>query len=271
MSVIYKIICVATDSFYVGSSNSFKRRRWEHTAALKKGTHHCAALQAAWNLYGQDAFEFEIVEEVEAERVLLVEDIYLALNAGNANCYNTAYTTQDASSADKEVREKISATLRSMYVDKTQHPRYGKTHSEETRRVLSEKMKGKMAGGKHYRFGKTVSDEVKKKIGDTQRGVKKGPRVLTEAGRAKIKASAAAGNYDHWTGRSHTQEAREKMGKRAIVTAPDGAKTEYATITLLLEALSLKMPTATRALKSGKPISKGRLKGWAFAYATKIS
>ena len=46
---------------------------------------------------------------------------------------------------------------------------------------------------------------------------------------------------------------------------PDGIT--FPSLTAVLEYYEIKMPTLQRALKSGKPISKGRLAGYVFAYS----
>lgn len=183
MASIYKITCVVTDDFYFGSAVKPKRRRWEHWDALKKNRHHCVALQRAWNDYGEDAFEFEIVEDVADEsKLLAIEDTYLARYAGNPDCYNTALSTQIPSSTQKEVREKIANSLRGHYAE-NDHPRQGTKHTPETRAKIAENRIAPK-GESHYRYGKTLDEATRKKIGDTQRGVKKGPRVYTEEGLA---------------------------------------------------------------------------------------
>lgn len=185
MGAIYKIVNVANDAFYVGSAVNPRRRKWEHWKALKENTHHCSALQAAWNEYGEDAFSFEIVEEVPDEQLLAVEDIYLLKHHGLENCYNTASSTFMPPAYQAEVRKKISNSLRNKYVnDQTYAPRLGKKHTEETKELIRQK---KLANPSRAWLGKTRDEATRKKIGDTQRGVKKAPRVYTEEGLQKAR------------------------------------------------------------------------------------
>ena len=83
---------------------------------------------------------------------------------------------------------------------------------------------------------------------------------------AKIRAAAQAGHYDHWKGRNHTEEARDKMGRAVVSVSPEGIETVYPTITKLRKVLGLTPPTVDRALKSGLPITKGKAAGWSFKY-----
>lgn len=182
MAVIYRIVNVATDQFYIGSTDKPKRRKWEHWSELKRGTHHCKALQNAWLQYGEDAFDFEIVEDVGAQDKFITEDTHLLQHAGKPQCYNTALTSLSPPAVTAQTAEKIKASMLALYADKTKHPRLGRTHTPQTKARISKSRTGKGAGATHYRYGQTLSAEVKEKIGAAQRGVAKPPRVFTPAG-----------------------------------------------------------------------------------------
>lgn len=59
---IYRISRVGTQDGYVGSSVQLSQRWAYHRTSLRKGVHHCRHLQRAWNKYGEDAFDFAILE-----------------------------------------------------------------------------------------------------------------------------------------------------------------------------------------------------------------
>jgi group I intron endonuclease len=179
MAHIYRILNVVTEDFYIGSAVKFKRRKWEHIDALKKGSHHCQKLQAAWGVYGADAFEFEVLEEVSDADALRIEDIYLAQHAGGPACYNTATTTMQPPSVAPETREKIRVAMLKLYADPTNHPRSGKVHSEETKERIRQ---AKLANPTRAWLGKARSAETKAKISAAQKGVPKAPRTFTPEG-----------------------------------------------------------------------------------------
>lgn len=268
MACIYRILNVVTDDVYYGSAVNPKRRRWEHWNSLRKGEHHCKDLQAAWGVFGEDAFEFEILEEVDEAEMIRIEDIYLAQHAGQAHCYNTALTSQSPASSTASVRDKISASLKEIYKDKTQHPRYGHTHSEETKAKIAASRKGKQAGAEHYRWGKTLSAEVRGKISAAQKSKPKASgRTLSEEGRRKVRANIEAGrSHKHWLGRTHSAETKTLLSCAVTAVDPAGVTHPYPSITALREAIGLKPSTVNRALKSGHPLSKGPFKGWSFRY-----
>src|ERR1051325_9566480 len=72
-SGVYRILCMATGQIYVGSAVNLRERWSEHRAKLLRSKHHNAPLQRAWTHYGEESFEFSILELVEAARLIEVE------------------------------------------------------------------------------------------------------------------------------------------------------------------------------------------------------
>lgn len=68
---IYKIINLKNNKIYVGSAKNINRRWKRHICELNKQTHHNIILQNAWNKYGPDSFNFEILELVNDSNELL--------------------------------------------------------------------------------------------------------------------------------------------------------------------------------------------------------
>jgi hypothetical protein len=165
----------------------------------------------------------------------------------------------------EELKGRVSQSLKEFYAENYyNHPRVGRTHSEETRAKISA---AKLANPVKPWLGKKRSEETKAKVGDAQRGKPKAEgRKVSEAGMAKIRAAAEAGHYSHWTGRSHTEEAKQKLRKQIDATDSQGIVHRYGSLTEVLQTLGLLMPTLNRALKSGKPLSKGPRMGWGFKY-----
>jgi group I intron endonuclease len=241
MAVIYRITNMANGKFYIGSAESFARREWQHKYALRRDEHKNPRLQAAWNKYGEEMFVFEVIEEIAPDRNAFdVENTYLHKVVGQENCYN------------------INTDAIGM--------RTGIAHTEASKAKVSASRKGKAAGEDHYRYGQTVSEEVRQKIGDTQRGKPKGPgRKVSEAGKAKIRANIEAGrSHMHWLGRTHTEEAKQKMRKQVLEQTSGQI---FDSLTAVLTHYQMTMPTLRRALVAGKPITKGKFVGLVFVYA----
>jgi len=68
-SGIYKITCNANKMIYIGQSKDIKRRFSHHKYTLKKNKSHNKHLQYAWNKYGKDDFDFEIIEMVDMDEI----------------------------------------------------------------------------------------------------------------------------------------------------------------------------------------------------------
>lgn len=59
---IYLIIHKESGRAYVGQSVNIYSRWSVHKAQLRTNTHHCEYLQRAWNKYGEESFEFRVVQ-----------------------------------------------------------------------------------------------------------------------------------------------------------------------------------------------------------------
>lgn len=218
-SVIYKIINLVNDKFYVGSTTDQKVRFRQHRKLLRGSRHHCKHLQAAWNKYGETKFAFVVVEEVPNAHLLAqAEDRWLSENFKQDHCYNSGRT---ASAPWRGVygeqhpnfgrahtpaqKAAISATLKAFYAeDYLNHPRVGKTHSDETKAKISAK---KLANPSRHWLGKERSEETKSKISEAQKGVPKAPRVYTPEG---------------------LERARENMKRHAVVQVVNGLESVLA-------------------------------------------
>lgn len=89
MEGIYKIECDITGQTYIGSSIRIKERWKDHRSQLGRNVHHCKALQELWNLYGEENFSHEIIEETkfleerETHWIQYYKDKNLCLNTSN--------------------------------------------------------------------------------------------------------------------------------------------------------------------------------------------
>ena len=86
---VYKITNKLNGKFYIGSSNDVEHRWRQHRLQLKDKTHKNKHLQYAWNLYGEDNFMFDIIEECFPEMQFEREQYYLdTLNPFEERGYN---------------------------------------------------------------------------------------------------------------------------------------------------------------------------------------
>jgi group I intron endonuclease len=233
---IYKIINVINNKFYVGSAVDFTARKRRHWWALRSQRHANKHLQAAWNKYGEQAFVFIIAEELEVGTdILAAETVWLKEHVGKDYCYN--------------IGTEAIAFTRGWTGEK--NPMWGKTfsHTDEAKARISKASKARVQ-----------SDEEKAKRIKSMRGHHVAPST-----RAKISASLS-GEKNFNYGKPRTQAFKDKVSKQVIAIAPDKLETAYASITELRTALDMKPATINRALKSGRPLTRGPYTGWSFAY-----
>lgn len=98
MAYIYKIVNKINGKIYIGSTRreNAKHRWYNHTTELRRNKHHNRVLQYAWNKYGEENFEFVVLEEVSEDMQFIVENKYLEeLKPFPPNGYNLARKAQD--------------------------------------------------------------------------------------------------------------------------------------------------------------------------------
>jgi len=279
--VIYKIINLVNDKFYVGSTNNKKVRFRQHRKLLRGNRHHCKHLQAAWNKYGEDKFDFRVIEEVSTGISLQeVEDKYLQEHVGKPYCYNSGYASQApwrnapahvtpnfGKAVSEEQKQAISTTLKAFYAENYyNHPRVGKLHSEETKAKISASKKGQNAGESHYRYGQVLSPEVRAKISATQAGrpsPRKGQK-MSEQGRNNVKAAVKRGEESHFFGKRPVNA--DDLQRAIIATLPDRLVREFKSLTEMRNTLGVSIATIIRACKSGNPVKCGAIAGWVLSY-----
>jgi len=140
---IYKIRNKLNGKIYVGSSKELPSRWKHHVNSLKRGDHHSRHLQRAWNKYGEQWFEFEIIEYTEESTLVEREQFY----------FDTLKPW------DHSIGYNISPTAESCI---------GIKRTEATKQKLRD-----------INLGKKHTDESKKKIGESLKNSKKWRNTIT--------------------------------------------------------------------------------------------
>ena len=89
-SAVYKITNTITGDFYIGSSKNVKHRWADHKCPSKWNEHPNNPMYLDMQKYGTDKFEFQVIEEVESERLKETEQKFIEMlkptyNSNNAN------------------------------------------------------------------------------------------------------------------------------------------------------------------------------------------
>ena len=125
MKGIYKITNKINKKVYIGQSTNIEQRFIKHKAELRGGYHHNKHLQKAWNKYGEINFKFEIIYVVP-NFILDEKYIHDLLNKLEID-YILVY---DSTNINKGY-------------NLTKGGKDGSYHTEETKKILSEKRIGK--------------------------------------------------------------------------------------------------------------------------------
>lgn len=162
---IYQIRNISNGKIYVGSAASGVKRRWRlHKRMLISNIHHSPHLQRSWNKYGESCFSFEILELCSPEKCLEREQHYLDTLHPEYNIDTVAGSPQGRKYSDEYKNEiRIRNTGKG-------NPFFGKKHTEETKRLISQhrkgKLKGIMVGEKNPMYKKTHTNEQRKKMSE---------------------------------------------------------------------------------------------------------
>ena len=194
---IYKITS-PENRVYVGQSINIEKRKKSYFSMNKRNSQQ-TILHRSFLKYGVENHIFEILEECSIEllneRERYYQDFYNVLKGG-LNCRLT--TTKDKSGklnketieklkgrkCTKETRNKISLKTKGKQIG-VLNPFFGKTHSEESKRKISEANKGHK-----YSLGRKHTEETKNKISNLSLGNKYClGRVLSEKTKSKISNS----------------------------------------------------------------------------------
>jgi len=141
---------------YGGSSGDIEQRWMAHLWMLRNDRHHCAHLQNAWNKYGEDVFEFSVLEVIEdPDERLAAEQAWLDIHHANKTCYNVAITAGTAGPMAEETKRRMSIShIGSKHSEQTKlkqsiahlgelNPSWGKHHTEEAKQKRRTALKGK--------------------------------------------------------------------------------------------------------------------------------
>jgi len=155
---------------YVGGAVDLKQRKHQHLSSLRGNRHHSRYLQRAWNKYGEDAFEFSVIEYWEPEFLVSFEQWWMNMLRPEYNIAPVAGNTLGVKHTD-EARANMAAA------------QTGKKHTKEHRANVSAAKRGNT-----NTLGHTLTKEHKAKISESLMG-----HNTTDETRAKLSA-AAMGN-----------------------------------------------------------------------------
>lgn len=175
---IYMIRNIINEKKYIGRSVNIKNRWSNHKYELNKGIHVNNHLQNAWNKYGQDNFEFSVVEECNESDLNDREIYWINYYDVYHNGYNQTIGGEGYELSD-DIKLKISAAMKDLWLDDGYRNRmsevhsgenatwYGKPRSEETKAKISQANKDRYSSPEACpMYGKHHTEDTKRKISE---------------------------------------------------------------------------------------------------------
>lgn len=207
------IRCDLNGCVYVGQSVNCRVRFNGHKHHLRKNKHTNLHLQHAWNVYGEETFEFAVIEECAVcdldSREQYHLDVYRSSGVRVFNCGAVAPCPnrgRKLKPLTQEHKEKIRAAL------------LGHKRSEAERQLISERFKGKV-----------VSQEAREKMRAAKIGKKQTPENIAKAAAARVGKPHKTNEHarqrliERNKSRVYTPEIREKMRQSALGRKHDAA------------------------------------------------
>lgn len=180
---IYMHINKINGKTYIGQTSQRPEKRWDNGKGYKTSPRFYNAIQK----YGWENFEHKILytncllEEANYLEQMLIkkyktydENFGYNITKGGKNFHHSEETK-------KKIGEANHIALQGHRWSEEQHklmsekfagagnPFYGKTHTQETKDLISEHRKGKVAGKNHPMYGKHHSEETLQKISDSRK------------------------------------------------------------------------------------------------------
>lgn len=177
-SGIYCIENLTTNKKYIGQSIDIKDRWRRHISELNNNNHHNDYLQKAWNKYGEYDFEFYVLEYCDNSDLNNKEIYYIDLynTMDREYGYNLKSGGQDHNYQCEEVRNKISEANKKIY----QNSDLRKIRSIDALNQWSNpEIKAKIVGKNNGMYGKHHTEEAKKKMSEKKKGKLSPKRDLT--------------------------------------------------------------------------------------------
>ena len=230
---IYKITNILNNKVYVGQSTDIYTRWTTHRNELNNNRHHNIYLQKSWNKYGEENFQFDILESCAEDSLDEKECYYIELLNSIDKKYG--YNLVSGGSSNKKFSEDV---LKRMSEAQT-----GRKHSDETKKKIGDANRGRIKSreeiekirNSHKREnlsdetlnkmsiskkGKKFSVETRKKLSESHKN-----RVVTDETRKKLSESHMGHKVSpetreklrkYHTGRKLSEESKEKVRKTRI-------------------------------------------------------
>lgn len=182
--IIYKITNKVNGKCYIGQTTQSFNKRYhsgggglckiervynEHKYRMEHNKSYNKHLLISVEKYGFNAFDVIDIYDIafSKEELNIKECMYIQI----FDCLNNGYNATLGGEGGKGYKHSDDfKEWKSISMQGKNNPMYGKTHSEEIKKKISENKKGKFVGENSPLYGKSFSEEHRKKISESAKG-----------------------------------------------------------------------------------------------------
>ena len=162
---IYEILCTKNNSFYIGRTINFEKRKNDHLRDLRTGKHKNSRLQNCFSKYGESSFVFELKIPLSDDKQTQVkrEQELIDARIDDINCLNINRSAETF--CDVPWTEERKQKIRAAAIGRKLPPA-----TEKRKRLISSRLMGHAISAETRRKislarkGKHLSDEHKEKL-----------------------------------------------------------------------------------------------------------
>lgn len=234
---IYKITNTVNGKVYIGSSVDINGRLNSHRSDLRQNKHGNQHLQKAWNLYGEESFIFDVIEECDPQTVRDVEQRYLD-ELFTKNHKDDFYNIYDKASgissekakeinlkrwSDPEFKAKASESFKKVWSDQDLLARHREACKDNMKKVADPALwkERQIASHNTQEYKAKTSERARKQWQDPEIRAKMVDSLRSEECKIKMSNSVKKAYQDPETRRRHSQaikdsitpELRDKLSK----------------------------------------------------------
>ena len=210
---VYYLVNKTNGRFYIGSSGKLRTRQHRHEVDIQKGKHTNVNVTA--DVVAGHKFEFQIKVLTETRKEAYAHEQRLIVeNKDNPLMYNIGLGTFGGDNLTRHPN-KANIVQRMM---QTNAKRMEKMSVEERKAMFGKP--GQLNG----MYGRTHTEEVRRALSERKLGVPNpgAGTHLTEDGRRRMSeyAKSRTGVRNHFFGKQHSEETRKKLAKKQVGKKP---------------------------------------------------